>query len=479
MANKVYKTTKKYLCPFCEKRLPRTELVTHVQNNHEELIPENYSAARVVYDKINKTDHGTCMVCKRAVYEWDEKTCRYKNLCFDPRCKEQVRKIALERHIRVYNKPTLLNDGEHQEKMLANRKISGKYKHSDGAVFTYTGQYERAAIEFMDTVLNISSKDIQMPGPILDYEFNGEMHKWVTDIYYIPANLIIEVKDGGKNPNKRNMPEYRAKQIAKETMITELGKFNYLRLTDNNFVQLLVALANIKYENLDQSEANNVQFFINESGGLFNEEVGGLPRHSATTTTVNSLWIEPCLANNTFNVAIRSDDADECIMQGIDGEIKVLTSEEFKEQYNGTQTIYIRKDPNNDFKKALEASTFEEAFDIAVGYSIHTLDELALHPEWKQFNYLDSFMEQQLIQNGIKRLFDTKCNPNHYSDGKKILESVTLCNSINGYFIHTPDDYYLASEFYKAPNSIPKSLIESMSMFYNQYLRRKQDEYLG
>lgn len=478
MAKKVYKTTKKYPCPFCEKRLPRTELVTHVQNTHEELIPEDYSASRVVYDKINKTDHGTCMVCKRPVYEWDEKTCRYKNLCFDNKCKEQVRKIALERHIRVYNKPTLLNDGEHQEKMLANRKISGKYKHSDGTMFTYTGQYERAAIEFMDTVLNIGSKDIQMPGPILEYEFNGETHKWVTDIYYIPANLIIEVKDGGKNPNKRDMPEYRAKQLAKETMITELGKFNYLRLTDNNFVQLLVALANIKYENLDQSEANNAQFFINESTSLFDEEVGGLPRHSASTV-ISSLWIEPCMMNNKFNIAIRSDDSDDVILHGSDEELVSLTDEEFKEQCTTNGTMYIRKDPNCDFKRALKASTFREAFNIAIGCNINILDELALHPEWKYLDKTSLIKEQRFIENGIKRLFDVKMHPNHYNEGNPIAESVVLSNSINGYFIHTPDDYYLASKFYKTPSEIPRSLIESMSRFYQEHLRRKQDGYFG
>ena len=265
MAKKVYKTSRKYQCPYCEKRLPRMELIDHVARKHEELIPENYSASRVVYESINKTDHGTCMICKKPVYEWNEKTSRYNNLCNNPHCREEVRRIALERHIKTYNAPTLLNNPEHQEKMLANRHISGRYKYSDGTIFTYTGKYEKSALEFMDKVMNISSKDIQMPGPILEYEYNGEKHSWITDIYYIPANLIIEVKDGGNNPNNRNMPEYRGKQKAKEVMITELGKFNYLRLTNNYFSQLLEALAEIKYENMDQKEANHVNFFINES----------------------------------------------------------------------------------------------------------------------------------------------------------------------------------------------------------------------
>lgn len=268
MAKKVYKTSRKFHCPYCGALYPRTELIDHVNKEHESLIPEGYTATRVVYEAINKTDHGTCMICKKNVYEWNEKTSRYNNLCDNPKCREEVRRIALERHIKVYNKPSLLDDPEHQEKMLGNRRISGKYRHSDGTEFTYTGRYEKATIEFMDKVMGIPSKDIQMPGPVLEYEFEGETHHWITDIYYIPANLIIEVKDGGDNPNKRNMPVYRGKQAAKEVMITNLGKFNYLRLTNNNFSQLLEALADIKYENLDQKEASQVKYYINESTRL-------------------------------------------------------------------------------------------------------------------------------------------------------------------------------------------------------------------
>ena len=52
------------------------------------------------------------------------------------------------------------------------------------------------------------------------------------------------------------MEEYREKQIAKETMITELGTYNYLRLTDNQFGQLLSILLELKQEMMDDSEEN-------------------------------------------------------------------------------------------------------------------------------------------------------------------------------------------------------------------------------
>jgi hypothetical protein len=133
--------------------------------------------------------------------------------------------------------------------MLANRSISGKYKFTDGGVVTYTGSYERKFLEFADKVMQIPSKDIMAPGPTLEYEMNGEKHFYITDFLYIPYNLIIEVKDGGSNPNTKNTPgmkSSRQRTIEKEKLITDRGEYNYLRLTDNQFVQLLEIFMDIK-----------------------------------------------------------------------------------------------------------------------------------------------------------------------------------------------------------------------------------------
>lgn len=273
MSNKPnYKTSRKYKCPYCDKKDSRGNLVDHVEHVHQELIPEGYTAARAVFDFINGKDHGICMICKKPVYEWNDKINRYYNLCDNPNCRAKVREIALARHMKVYNKPTLLNDPEQQEKMLANRRISGKYTFSDGTKMTYTGKYERNALEFMDKVLGIPAKDIQAPGPVLEYEFEGQTHRWITDIYYIPANLLIEIKDGGENPNTRTMTSYRAKQDAKEVMITNLGKFNYIRLTDNNFAQLLNIFADMKEEALSNDKNPKVKIHINESSSKLDND---------------------------------------------------------------------------------------------------------------------------------------------------------------------------------------------------------------
>ena len=264
MATKQYKTNKRYMCPYCDTKFLRTDLIEHVETKHPEMIPEGYTAARVIYEIVNKKNYGTCMICKDKVYEWDEKLCKYKNLCNKPSCREAVRKTSVNNMMRVYNKPHLLDDPMQQEKMLARRKISGTYKFStDGTVVPYTGQYEKKLLEFFDKALNVDGRDIQSPGPVFEYDYGGKKHFWITDIYYIPANLVIEVKDGGDNPNNRPMKSYREKQVAKEEMITDKGTFNYLRLTNNNFLQLFEILADIKYDIVEPDRG--VKISINEN----------------------------------------------------------------------------------------------------------------------------------------------------------------------------------------------------------------------
>ena len=217
------------------------------------MIPEDYTAARLLYDHINHKNYGTCIICKKPVYEWDETICRYKNLCDDPHCMAQLKARSAKNH---------LEDPEVQKKMLAGRRISGFYKFKDGTTHSYVGSYERNCFEFMDLVLNIEGKDIMSPGPTIYYEWNGEQHPWILDWMYIPAMLCADVKDGGSNPNNRPMEDYRERQIAKEEAITKLGKYNYIRLTDNNFAQLLEALANIRQGTINHDPLNHI--FINE-----------------------------------------------------------------------------------------------------------------------------------------------------------------------------------------------------------------------
>ena len=68
-----YKTMRKYKCPYCDYKGTRNELIDHVDDMHSSLLPEGYTAARAIYDFINKKNYGICMICKSKVYKWNDK----------------------------------------------------------------------------------------------------------------------------------------------------------------------------------------------------------------------------------------------------------------------------------------------------------------------------------------------------------------------------------------------------------------------
>lgn len=267
---------KKYKCPYCQDRLIRKDLIDHIDKEHEELIPEGSESSQIVYDLVNGTKGaGRCRVCHSPT-KWNSSAKRYDVLCENPACKRKMREDYQKNMLRVHGTYNILNDDEQQKKMLANRSISGTYKFiTDGGFATYTGSYEKKFLEFADKVMGIPSKDIMAPGPTLEYEMDGEKHFYITDFLYIPYNLIIEVKDGGSNPNNKDskgMRSSRQRTIEKEKLITNRGEYSYLRLTDNQFVQLLEIFMEIKKALIEGDDSRVVK--INESNEVIIKALG-------------------------------------------------------------------------------------------------------------------------------------------------------------------------------------------------------------
>lgn len=244
-----------YKCLYCDNRYTRQDLVNHIEEEHENEIPEGFSAFRLVFNYVNRKPlnyHGKCTECGKST-PWDEKKGRYDRQCGRKACHDSYVKKFEENMMKTKGVTRISATEEGQKKMLAARKISGTYKFRDGGEKTYCGSYERKALEFMDKVLQIKSADIMAPGPILEYDHEGKTHLYITDFYYQPYNLIIEVKDGGDNPNKRNMPEYRQKQIEKEQYIIKFTNYNYLRLTNNDLEQLWSVFAMLKFQMIENT----------------------------------------------------------------------------------------------------------------------------------------------------------------------------------------------------------------------------------
>ena len=284
---------KRYKCPYCEDRLERDKMTDHVYKNHEDMIPSGYTAARVAFNAINKKETGSCIICKKET-QWNETKQRYERICDNKKCMEEYKAIVAARlmNARGVTKEEMLSDPEFQNKMLNNRKISGTYKFADGGKISYVGSYERKFLEFMDVFLHVQSKDIQAPGPTIEYYYQGKKHFWITDFYYIPYNLVLDIKDGGKNPNNRDMQSYRSKQVEKEKAIREWDRYNYLRLTDNQFDQLIEMMLELKETMIDLDTHSLISYKpiikINESADYerFRDRLVKLDYHYTTAVDI-------------------------------------------------------------------------------------------------------------------------------------------------------------------------------------------------
>lgn len=448
LMKKKYKTTRKYPCPYCDKKMTRGDLIDHITDDHEALIPEEYSAARVVYDSINKKNYGTCMVCGARVYEWDPNICRYKNICNDPKCLEAVKQKARGNH---------LDDPEKQKIMLAGRSISGEYELSDGSKHSYVGSYEKKALEFMDKGLNIPGKDILTPGPVIEYKYGGETHTWILDILYIPAMLAIDCKDGGSNPNTRPMESYREKQLAKETAIAKQGVYNYLRLTDNNFGQLLSALADIKYGIINSDPRKGI--YIHEA------IPGGLPRANCMNYYVIPYNIRGMNTDDNYGFAFGNTAMDSIFYFDRAGNrVEEKEPEAFLENKD-YKKIYFRNVDISDIDKntVTEASLLERL----LGFPYTSMVDFAFSEN--AFILEDQSESTKAIRLGIMRKLGM------LDKNKVLLEYVVatkghvyIMKDEEGYFLTTPEDYVLCSDKYDSLDDIKDDTIKLFNDLYEK-----------
>lgn len=259
-------TNKYFKCPYCDKKFTREDLCRHLEKKHLDELPEGFTPLRVTFHVVNRKEMSyrrPCRVCKQPT-EWDEVKGRYNFLCGSRQCYEtHVEKMRSDMGDKIgINRQTATAEG--LEKMLAGRRISGKYRFRDGHEVNYTGSYELKALEFFDKIMYIKPEDLMVPGPALKYELDGVDHIYIPDMYYIPYNLIIEVKTGGDRPNTNpQWKETRRKQIAKEKFIVEKTDYNYIRLTNNEFNQILSVFADLKMSSMEDDPYRVVH--INES----------------------------------------------------------------------------------------------------------------------------------------------------------------------------------------------------------------------
>lgn len=434
------KYVKKYKCPYCDKRYERIKLITHIEKNHEDMIPKDYTATRVVFNLINKKTVGHCTICGKET-KWNEDKARYERLCGNPVCKKKYMDETAKRLYLKHGKTKedFLNDPEFQERMLANRSISGKYKFQDGGVLPYVGSYEKTFLEFMDQFFRVKSDDLIAPGPVIDYEYNGKAHKWITDFYYEPYNLVFDIKDGGDNPNTRDMKEYREKQVAKEKAIAKTGEYNYIRLTDNKMEQMIELMMELK-ESLQETPSDNsrrkVIIRINESTERKRSELDdsefGIPSQRKypldSEAHVRS-------AIKFFNYV--DEEHEEELAKNIIKAMKKYGIDDVKISDKNRLSKYIKKKPVKE-----NTSINEEAYDLKHKQGIHTdllyNESYSLDIDKNEYRDSYEFYRSYLLREDIVNPEDVCWDYSMYSDTIEdaLMENTSNLHSGN-YYVYT------------------------------------------
>lgn len=246
MSNKTFK------CPYCHKKyIEKPALYNHMDKSHKEYISEEFPPSRIYFNFINKKTVGKCTICGKET-DWNEVTERYNRFCSE-KCKKHYVEEFQKRMIKVHGKTTqqMLQDPDVQKKMLSNRKISGKYKWSDGsAEIQYVGSYELDFLKFLDLFMNFESEDIISPAPqTFYYDDNGTRRFYIPDFYIPSINTLVEVKDGQDNKaNYNNRLERDAKkEKLKDEIMRNQKEYNFVKVVnkDNSiFLNFLMELKN-------------------------------------------------------------------------------------------------------------------------------------------------------------------------------------------------------------------------------------------
>lgn len=238
-----------FKCKICGKTytdLPG--MYSHIEKKHMELVPKNMTVPQYYYFMKTGKTNGNCVMCKQPT-TWNKNTSKYNRFCTNPACKEKYVAEFKKRMIAKYGKVHLLNDPAKQREMLANRKISGKYRWNDGTETVYTGSFELDLLKLLDLFMEWDPVDISMPSPhTYTYMYEGEEHYYIPDAFIHSLDLEIEVKDGGDNPNMHHKIRDvdKVKEKLKDEVLMSQKSFHYIKITNKNYTNFFNFLKKAK-----------------------------------------------------------------------------------------------------------------------------------------------------------------------------------------------------------------------------------------
>lgn len=313
---------KKYDCPLCDEvSVDLNGAHHHIEEDHEDSIPNGVTSAEFYYMSRTGKTHGNCIVCKNKTY-WNESTNKYHRFCNRPSCKDSYREEFKKRMVGKYGKTTLLDDPIHQRKMLSNRSISGQYKWSDGKMKDYTGSYEHDFLKFLDIFMDFDSEDIFAPSPhTYYYEYEGDRKFYIPDFFIPSLNLEIEVKDGGDNPNNHHKIQRvdKVKEKKKDEVLESQKEYNYIKIVNKEYAGFIKYLMTRK-EDFDQTNKNKADFIVTEQSMMLDEysnqipEVRGIDGHIHVSLeneySYDNMSMPPFVYTSCINRLTHSDELD-------------------------------------------------------------------------------------------------------------------------------------------------------------------------
>ena len=266
MSASEYKKKKKlYKCPDCSAKYKDPgSLYDHVDEHHSSNIPKDWTTKRYVFNKRNKKTHGNCVICRRET-EWNEIRGRYERYCSE-KCKmvarENFRKNAKDK----LGTDNPAADPEHQLKAIRGRKYSGEYEFEDGGKVWYSSSYESDFLRFCDEEMNFKSTEIMQCEIIFSTIIDGKEHFHIPDFFIPMFDLIIQIKDGGDNPNMNSHVQGmgRERQRLGDQAIINDGRYNYIKIVNKEYDQFIGMINMLKEKDGDSKDGGCVIVILPE-----------------------------------------------------------------------------------------------------------------------------------------------------------------------------------------------------------------------
>jgi len=256
----------KFRCPDCQLKFTSIEsLINHIDEKHKDKIPDGISTKRYIFNrKYNKTI-GECVIDKLETL-WNEDKGHYERYCSD-RCRLIARRRFVNNCKRTLGTENPAADPEHQMKAIKGRSNSGVYTFKSSGIIGYSSSYELDFLKFIDEDMSIKSSEIEQCSIIFNIIMDNVKKFHIPDFYMPTYNLIINIKDGGDNPN--NNPNvagdgHLRQRLADASIITN-GHYNYIKIVNKeyaNFVNLIELITKKSFSS--ESNLKNVIISIPE-----------------------------------------------------------------------------------------------------------------------------------------------------------------------------------------------------------------------